>query len=76
VTLLEQFLAEECTPYVRRVLLQAIADATVARPHVELNRFEVTVDREHDAVILEDVLDPTDAGSQTIRLPVFLEALQ
>jgi hypothetical protein len=74
-TLLDQFLAEECTRYVRRLLTEAIADTAIVRPHFEFNRFEVTVDRIRNGVIIEDVLDPSDAGSQTVTINEFLNAL-
>lgn len=57
--LLEQFLTEECTEYVRRLLESAITDSAMPRPHFEFNRFEVTIDREAEIVVLEDVLDAT-----------------
>jgi hypothetical protein len=74
-TLLDQFLAEECTPYVRRLLEEAIANTAVLRPHFEFNRFEVTVERTDNSIILEDVLDATESGAQTVPLPDFVHAL-
>jgi hypothetical protein len=74
-SLLEQFLAHECTSYVRRLLEEAIADAAVPRPHFEFNRFEVTVERDDDAVLLEDVLDARGAGVERVPLAEFTKAL-
>lgn len=75
MTLLDQFLADECTPYVQRLLEEAIADGSSLCPHFEFNRFEVTVERAENAVVLEDVLDATDAGAQTVPLLEFVQAL-
>lgn len=74
--LLEQFIAQECTPYVRRLLEDAIADSRVVRPHFEFNRFEVTIEREGNIVVLEDVLDATDVGVRRVPLGEFMAALK
>ena len=72
---LEQFLTQECTPYVRRLLEEAIADSAAPRPHFEFNRFEVTIEREANVVVIEDVLDATGAGLQRVALAEFTRAL-
>jgi len=74
-TLLDQFLAEECTPHVQRLLEEAIADVTSLSPHFDFNRFEVTVQRAENTVVLEDALDVTEAGALTVPLPEFVHAL-
>jgi hypothetical protein len=74
-SLLDQFLAEECTPYVRRLLEEALADTSSQRHHFEFNRFEVTFERETDIAILEDVLDTTPAGTQRVPLAELASAL-
>jgi len=73
--LLEQFITQECTPFVRRLLEVAIADATTPRPHFEFNRFEVTIEREANIVVLEDVLDASEGGVRHIPLTEFTVAL-
>lgn len=73
--LLEQFLAYECSDYVRRLLEDAIADASTLRPHFEFNRFEVTIERDRESVLLEDVLDASEAGVQRVPLAAFTTAL-
>lgn len=73
--LLHQFLAQECTGYVRQLLEAAIADHAAPRPHLEFNRFEVTIDRDRSMVILEDVLDSTERGVQHVPLEEFASAL-
>jgi hypothetical protein len=73
--LLEEFLAEECTAYVRRLLEDAIADLSAHRPRFEFNRFEVTIERDTAMAVLEDVLDATEAGVQRLPLAEFREAL-
>jgi hypothetical protein len=75
VSLLDQFLAWECTPFVRHLLDEAIADASPPRPHFEFNRFEVTIERANSMVVLEDVLDATEAGTQRVPLAEFANAL-
>ena len=78
-TLLEQFLAEECTPYVRdlvRTGLEAgLSGAGPRRKRFEFNRFEVTFDLDKGDVLIEDVLDITEAGSQRIPIAEFSSAL-
>lgn len=74
-SLLDQFLAWECTPYIRRLLEEAIADASALRPHFEFNRFKVTIERNNNMVTLQDVLDATEAGAQHVPLVEFANAL-
>jgi hypothetical protein len=74
-SLLEQFLAQECTFYVRQLLEEATADASAPRPHFEFNRFEVTVERDDSVVLLEDVLDSTEADVQRVPLAEFVKAI-
>ncbi len=74
-SLLEQFLVQECTPYVRRLLQDVIADAAGSSAHFELNRFEVTIDRESSTASFQDVLDATEAGIQRVPLAELIEAL-
>jgi hypothetical protein len=60
-TLLDQFLAEECTPYVRDLVRSGLeagsSGAGPRRKRFELNRFEVTFDLDEGEVLIEDVLD-------------------
>jgi hypothetical protein len=74
-TLLEEFLNEECTPYVRRLLEEALADATAHCRRFEFNRFEITVDRQKGVVLIEDVLDGSDTGLLQVPLSEFIAAL-
>jgi hypothetical protein len=70
--LFDQFLAEECTVSVRDLLRTALEEGlSGAGPRMkrfEFNRFEVTLDIDGGYVLIEDVLDATDAGSQRISL--------
>jgi hypothetical protein len=75
MNLLEQFMVQECTPHVRRLLKEAIAGTSMARHRFEFNRFEVTIDRDNDEVVLEDVLDATEAGVDRIPLSVLENAV-
>jgi hypothetical protein len=74
-TLLEQFLLEECTPYVRGLLEEALDALTFVSKRFDFNRFEVTVNREKGSVLLEDVLNAEDAGSMRVPLTEFAAAL-
>jgi hypothetical protein len=65
--LLEQFLTQECTAHVRSLLEGAISDSVTPRPHFEFNRFEITIDRVANIVVLQDVLDATAAGVRQFR---------
>jgi hypothetical protein len=74
--LLQQFINQECTAYVLRLLEDAIADSATPRPHFEFNRFEITIERQANIVVLEDVLDGTEAGVRRVPLPEFTKALR
>jgi hypothetical protein len=73
--LLDQFLSQECTPHVQRLLGEAIADMTTSNSRFEFNRFEVTIERETGTVLLEDVLDASEAGTERVPLAAFTQAL-
>jgi hypothetical protein len=73
--LLEQFISQECTAYVRHLLEDAISDPATPRPHFEFNRFEITIEREANIVVLEDVLDATEEGVMHVPLAEFMVAL-
>ncbi|MBL8722765.1 MAG: hypothetical protein JNK49_01900 [Planctomycetes bacterium] len=74
--LLEQFISQECTEYVRRLIEDAIADSATQRPRFEFNRFEITIEREANIVVIEDVLDATEARVQHVLLAKFMAALR
>jgi len=74
--LFERFLTQECTAHVRRLLEDAIADSATPRPHFEFNRFEITIERQANIVVLEDVLDATEAGVRRVPLSEFTDALR
>ncbi len=74
--LLDQFITQECTAHVRRLLEDAIADLNAPRAQFEFNRFEITIEREKNIVVLEDALDATDAGVRHVPLAEFTAALR
>jgi hypothetical protein len=78
-TLLEQFLVEECTSYVRDLVERGLdageSGAGLRKQRFEFNRFEVTFDLDEDDVLIEDVLDATDAGAQRLPIAEFSAAL-
>jgi hypothetical protein len=79
-TLLEQFVLEECTDYVRDLVRTALdAGASGAGPRrkkFEFNRFEVTFDLDEDIVFIEDAFDTTNTGAQRLLLSELLTALE
>jgi hypothetical protein len=78
-TLLERFLAEECTPYVRDLVRTALeagrAAAGPRRKRFEFNLFEVTFDLDEGEVLIEDVLNASGGGAQRIPVDEFSAAL-
>ena len=78
-SLLEQFVTEECTTHVRALLqtwLEAHGESRQPEPRRwEFNRFEVSLDLDGNAIILEDILDPSDAGRLRITVDEFAAAL-
>lgn len=74
--LLEQFITQECTAYVRRMLENAIADSATPRPHFAFNHFEITIDRIANIVVIEDALDATEEGVRNVPLEEFAAAIK
>ena len=67
-TILDRFLADEANDDVRGLLREALHDLSVPLRRFELNLFEVTIDHEARSVVIDDVLDATEAG--TIIIPI------
>ncbi|MCG8416474.1 MAG: hypothetical protein MJE77_00865 [Proteobacteria bacterium] len=63
-TLLEQFIEEECSEYVRGVIGDALVegrkDAAVSSRLLEFNRFELTLDFEAESAFLADILEENE----------------
>lgn len=74
-SLLEQFLTDDCTPYARELLMSAMGGPSASQLRFEFNRFEVTVEPDRDSVLIEDVLNPSEAGEQRVTTQEFLRAL-
>lgn len=74
-TLLEQFLAQECTRYVRALLDEALA-STSHSCRLEFDRFELTIQHDEGWVLVEDVTDATEAGAQRVALKDFAASLE
>lgn len=70
-SLIEEFLDEECSDYVRDLILSWIAEnksrAEGASTTLEFNRFEVFVDLESNSVLVEDVLDDSPGNTTSIE---------
>lgn len=79
-TLLDKFLAEECTPYVRELVRSGLAagrsGAGARSKRFEFNRFAVAFDFDEGAVLIEDVLDASEAGAQRFSVAEFSAALE
>jgi hypothetical protein len=74
-SLLDQFLREECVPYVCDLLRGALS-ATPIRPWTyTFNRFDVILDPENERVVIEDDLDVSEAGTQRVGIAEFTKAL-
>lgn len=77
--LIEQFIAEEVTPYVHKLIVDAVAQHEFrpdgGKTRFEFNRFELTIDYADEAVVIEDVLDASSAGEVRIALGEFMRAL-
>lgn len=74
-SLVQQFLNEEVTTYVRALLHRALKQAST-RQRLEFNRFEVTVDHDTATVLIEDVLDGSNVGSQKLTIEEFVTYLE
>lgn len=79
-TLLERFPATECTPYVRDLVLTALEAGRSAtgprRKRFELDLFELTFDLDEGEVVIEDLLNASEAGAQRVRIEEFSGALE
>ena len=78
-TPLSSLLGEDGVPYVRDRVGSAIADGRAGtgprRCALQFNRFEVTVDLDEETVLVQNVLDTTDAGEQRVSIAAFLAAV-
>lgn len=72
-------MSQDCTAHERALLLGAIENWDVGRPparqQLTFNRFEFTLDAEQGTVLLEDILDATDGGSEVLSLQELKSAL-
>ena len=59
----------------RQLLEERIANTTLLFPHFDFDRFEVTVDRTTNMVVLQEVTDTSEAGTQRVPLAELLRAL-
>lgn len=78
--LLQQFFSEDCDLDVRKLLLDAMAQFVSGGEDVirefTFNRFNIKLDFGASEVMLEDDLDPSSEGQQTLCLGEFREALK
>ena len=68
--LLSTFIEEDCTPPERARLLEAFARwegrQQPVRQHLTFNRFEFKFDAEEESIVIDDMLDGTENGSEKI----------
>jgi hypothetical protein len=65
-SLLDQFVAEECTPHVVGMLRLAARGGAGTR-YLTFNRFNVRLNLDSGEVVIEDELDPTREHCLSIR---------
>ena len=79
MSLLERFLTSDCDIDVREQLIGDInmrANAGASRREYTFNRFNVVIDFDDEIVWIEDDLDPSDGGGQSLPLSLFTEGLK
>jgi hypothetical protein len=77
-TLLEQFLSEECTPYVRQMILAAVETRRTQMRTLdfEFNRFNLKLDFDAEQATVSDETDVSEAGLLEVPLSLFLTAIR
>jgi len=79
LSLLKQFLEEDCDAGIRQMLLTEINRHATVRTAVvrefNFNRFDVYLDFQSESVRVDDDLDTSEAGSCTIPMTDFASAL-
>ncbi|WCM94647.1 hypothetical protein M5C99_08055 [Acidovorax sp. NCPPB 2350] len=77
--LIEQFLAEEASSYVRKLIIEAIRENAAhpleIRRKFEFNRFEVIIDFDKNSVMIQDVLEAGSAGEFGLQISEFVRYL-
>jgi len=77
-SLFEQFLREECTPEVRRLIMDATThrDPGRLRREFEFNRFDLELDFERGVATIQDVTDASEKGSISVALSNLVEGIR
>jgi hypothetical protein len=77
-SLFEQFLSEECTPEVRKLVTDAAAHPVSARSkqEFEFNRFDLVLDFDKGTATIQDVTDTSDNGSMSVTISELLEKVR
>jgi len=76
-SLLQQFLKEECTPHVRKLICEAALNRDPAKTseEFEFNRFNLRLDFAGGLAILDDELDVSASGSAELSVDELLAVL-
>jgi hypothetical protein len=73
--ILSEFLAFECDDYVKSLIRDAVQksnlDKNLKVKKFEFDRFNITMDFENQVVLVEDVLDASEAGTGQFDLDEF-----
>jgi acetyl/propionyl-CoA carboxylase alpha subunit len=77
--LLKQFLEQEATPYVRKLIFETVIKHAEKPEEIirrfEFNRFEITLNFSDRSVLIEDVLESGPHGEMMIEMDEFMRAL-
>ncbi len=75
--LMKQFLDQEATPYVRKLLRDSISvrSSSEMRKRFEFNCFEILLDFESNTVLIEDVMDVGPSGTLRVDMAEFAKCL-
>jgi len=77
-SLIEQFLREECTKDVRKLIRDAVAhhDQKQSTREFEFNRFNLVLDFEKGTATVDDETDVSDSGSVSVQMNELLDRIQ
>lgn len=73
--LLLEFVREECNPHVRDLMSAAISATAPDVTELDLNRFDIRIDRVRGLVTIDDVTNVDDGGRIAVPLATLIELL-
>ena len=75
MTLLDEFIQEECTSEVKQMLLEYLESNGAGRQEFNFNRFNILLDFDNGMVSIEDDLDVTEAGAEMVTIQSFTASM-